>query len=303
MDYICDIIAEADDYQISWHRRQNHGAEVGGAALLVTFDVISSKKGTHGFGTSQAIKNGIDNLYVSQRRGTSYQQLSREDFRRHSETVFAQYDRILFYGHSLGGYASLYYSSLTRNAEVFAICPRCPAHPMFHETYHAKYGQDFRHEQIFKSPGAQWTILWDPRNADNQFIEENVGLENIDRQIRIKKLAHGGAPRILTVNKSLQTYVADWINRRELAVLPSFDKATNYILLYKAGRKLIRQQQFGEAVRMLERSLQLVDTPIARELLAQARGAMAVQGGTTHDAANNQRSPDAPLAGIAADPQ
>jgi len=77
MDYACDIVAEADDYQITWHRKQDYQP---GRVLLITFDVIGSKKGTRGFGTSLAIKNGIDNLYVSQRRGTSYQQLSREDF-------------------------------------------------------------------------------------------------------------------------------------------------------------------------------------------------------------------------------
>ena len=174
---------------------------------------------------------------------------------------------------------------------------------MFHKKYHAKYGQDYRHERILKSPGAQWTVLWDPRNVDDKFIEEFVGFENICRQIRIKDLGHARAPKILTINKSLQTYVADWINQRKPLALPSFDKRTNYIILYNAGKKLLKQRQFSEAVRTLEKSLQLMDTPMARKLLAQALGAMAVQGGATDDTANKQRPPDAPLADTLADQQ
>lgn len=267
MDYKCEVVAEQEDYQLTLNR-----GKVEASTLLVTFGPIGSRKDTQGFGTSQAMKNNADNLYVSQRRGTSYQQLSRETFWGCTQGIFPKYERILFYGHSLGGYASLYYS-WNQKAEVFSICPRCPAHPMWRTKY-AKFNQEFRHQPVIKSPGSYWTVLWDPEDPDNRFVETLIGFDKIDKEIRVKKLGHSGAPKILTLNGSLQRFVSDWIQMSETSSVPSYDQGTNFVLLNSTARRLIKKQHFMEAIQLLETSLNVVDTVKARELLAQAREGM-----------------------------
>ncbi|MCC5987851.1 MAG: hypothetical protein JJT95_09230 [Pararhodobacter sp.] len=268
MDFTSSIVAEAEDYQITLNRGRAEAA-----TLVVSFDYIGSDKKTQGFGTNQAIWSKADNLFVSQRKGTSYQHLSREAFSAAAGDIFPRYDRVLFYGHSLGGYAALYYSC-AHKSDVFAICPRCPAHP-FYRRLLTRYSQAFLHGPIVKSPNSFWTVLWDPADHDNRFIESHIGVENIDRAIRVQDLGHDSAPRILTLNGSLQRYLAEWIGNKRISALPSYEPGTHFVLMINTARDFIRQRKFSEAVQLLERSIGLADTPRAQALLAVARRELA----------------------------
>lgn len=268
MDFTSSIVAETEDYQITLNRGRAEAA-----VLVVSFDFIGSDKKTRGFGTNQAIWNKADNLFVSQRRGTSYQHLSRAAFSAAASALFPRYERVLFYGHSLGGYAALYYSR-AHNSDVFAICPRCPAHP-YYRRLSTRYSQAFLHEPIVKSPNSYWTVLWDPADHDDGFIEAHIGVENIDRAIRVQDLGHDSAPRILTLNGSLQRYLAEWIANRRISALPSFEPGTHFVKMTNTARDFIKQRRFREAVQLLERSIGLADTPRARALLAAARRGLA----------------------------
>ncbi|MCC5972152.1 MAG: hypothetical protein JJU15_19620 [Pararhodobacter sp.] len=268
MDIQSSVVAETADYQITLNQGHTEAT-----VLLVTFDYIGADKKPRGFGTSQAMANGADNLHVSQRQGTSYQYLSRAALASATRDIFPNYARVLFFGHSLGGYAALYFSWV-QNAEVFAICPRCPAHPMFSRLL-TKYSQKFLHEPIQKSPDSFWTVLWDPEDHDNRFIENFVGLKNIDRDIRVQELGHDNAPKILTLNGSLQRYLVEWITQRPISALPSFDEGSNFILLRKTAENLIKLRKFREAVPLLEKSIRLSDTPKARNLLVAAQKGLA----------------------------
>jgi len=290
-DYKYKIVATADNYQITLNQWRAEAR-----TLLVTFDTIEEKKRAWGFGTSQAMKNNVDNLHVSQRKGTSYQYLSREVFWKYSQPVFKNYDRVLYYGHSLGGYATLYYS-LDQIVDAFSICPRCPAHPKYNQIVkYSKYEQIFQHDPIVKNPDSFWTILWDPENIDHEFIEEFVGIEKIDRQIRVDDLGHSGAPKILTLNGSLQKYIAEWIAGAVPSAYPSFDEGKNPVLLHKKARAEIKNRKFNDAATLLEKSLALVNSTKVQNLLDQIRKTIELASAIAPPAAD-------PSVDIAPDPR
>lgn len=256
--YDVKVLADTVDYKFVLHRNLNFSS-----TLLVTFDVITAGLAYDGFGTKIAKKNSVDNLYVSQRQFSSYQGLSRDAFNSITKDLFSNYQRVLFYGHSLGGYSSLYYS-YENNAEVFSICPRCPAHSYFrHVRAYSTYQEPFRHEEIAKSDSSNWIVLWDPKNIDNGFINEFIKLNRINRIIKVPDLGHGNAPKILTVNNSLQSFLHLWIlksNPNDISA-PFIEFESNYLLMNKKAKYFESKGRYSEALQLFKESNKIFGTP------------------------------------------
>lgn len=265
--YSVNVLADTPDYRFVLHRNK-----IPSSTLLVTFDVITSGISDNGFGTKVAIKNSIDNLYVSQREFSSYQCLSREEFNSITQEVFVNYENVLFYGHSLGGYASLYYS-FGNNVSVFSICPRCPAHFYFRNLRaYASYNEPFKHEVIEKSQNSNWVVLWDPKNIDNGFVEDFIKFERIDRVIKIPNLGHGNAPKILTVNNSLQNFLREWFSTggafKDLPA-PYLEFESNYLLLNKKAKNYETKGLYTEALELFKKSYNIFANSAAEKSISR----------------------------------
>lgn len=98
------VLRDHPGYRISFHPS-------GGSAriLLISFGAVNSMISTRGWGVDFAAKHGYDNIYVSQRTLSQYQDLPLQDFQETVAPYAARYDRVVTYGASLGGYCAIYY--------------------------------------------------------------------------------------------------------------------------------------------------------------------------------------------------
>jgi hypothetical protein len=125
-----------------------------------------------GFAEEFLRKNGIDVLTFQRRGETWYQDLSRRTFDKVLTPLRKRYDRIVFYGSSLGAYAALYYA---QDEHVLAFSPRVPIHPDYR---HFGKSADlnnapFVHDPLGFTPNA--VVVYDPLNEwDRAFVEKEV---------------------------------------------------------------------------------------------------------------------------------
>lgn len=149
-----------------------------GRTLAVTFDPLTSLDVSRpGFGELMLTQGGADVLAVQKRRENWYQDLSRETFMAEFGERLAAYDRLLFYGFSVGGYAALYFARPFA-AQVLALSPRISIHPAYaaHAQVQARWGVPFRHAPL--ADGEDRTrgvaLLHDPRLAADQLIRDDL---------------------------------------------------------------------------------------------------------------------------------
>lgn len=165
-----DILAEDDGYGIYAHRHRKQKR-----TLVITFDGIKSGISQKGFGTDWSLKQGYDTIFVSQQRRSQYQLLSRDIFVDTVLPISSAYDRVVCYGASLGGYASLYFGG-SISARIVAASPRLSNHPDFPQN---KYSYiKFLHERVLPEPtfSEPPVIIFDPLQLrDSRFIFQYVG--------------------------------------------------------------------------------------------------------------------------------
>lgn len=119
-----EIIANSDDYRITFHAAANKPSDT----LVITFGGLPAGLESDGFGTDFCLVHGYDTIYTSQRINTQYQGLSLEDFQAAVAPKAAEYEKVVCYGPSLGGYAALYYGGSV-NARIIVAGPVLPAWP------------------------------------------------------------------------------------------------------------------------------------------------------------------------------
>lgn len=176
-----------DDYEITLHT----GEAKQGSKLVITFGGQPSDLASSGFGTSFVSSMGFDTLYVAKKLGTQYQGLSIESFDAAVSPVVDDWDDVITYGSSLGGYAALYYGG-SINARCIAAAPMLPAwRPLKIPAY---ADLKMNHSELIDVPHSNHNpvVIFDPFASPDLCLIENMvrpAYPNL-REVRIPYAGH-----------------------------------------------------------------------------------------------------------------
>lgn len=149
-----------------------HGAPVPSRSLVIGFGRATVGLNKSGMGRTFTREHGLDYVYVGQRKGSDYQELSLESFRAAMAPILDRYDHILTMGVGLGGYAALYYGG-SIGARVVALNPVLGRHPQLPKPSDGPY----LHKPLtdVPIPAGEPIVVWDPaRPRQNRFIRNVV---------------------------------------------------------------------------------------------------------------------------------
>lgn len=172
------ILARTPDWSATFHVPDIESDRYSGK-VLVSFGEIGSDLNDIGFGAKIASKMGVQFLNISQRKGTQYQFLGRDDFCEVVDYPALQGKDLYLYGTSLGGYCALYYGRPV-GASILALAPRIPAHPIIRRMMAVRFpNEGYLHGDInsgyeYHESGNQY-ILYDQYNCvDNFYVETQL---------------------------------------------------------------------------------------------------------------------------------
>src|SRR5699024_10568080 len=208
------------------------------------------------FGFKLLRKQQLDIIAVRKRKkGSSQQDLKREEFESAVSILVKNYKDKIAYGHSLGGYTSLYYTSGI-NCRILALSPRLSVHP--------KYGKEKKKNRGFKhdlthpyNDKIEPIIVYDPKDKiDHRYVNDEL-LKCFPNAILIKMpyAGHGIARHLLRMGK-LKEYILKVIDGE----LPKYDKklkaqSVNYCR--RLGSECLKRNKLSWADHLSEKSVNL----------------------------------------------
>lgn len=173
-----------------------------GRTLVVTFDnldiAMDKREDRRPWGFGFIEKQGWSMLGVMAAGWTWYRDpwVGDEFDRLAAEGFFAQFDRVVFYGASMGGYAAAAYSGACPGADVVAISPQSTVDKTvvpWETRYRTVWGADFsgRYGDAALVSGAarQVTILFDPYEPLDAAHAARFSMPNV-RKLRAPLLGH-----------------------------------------------------------------------------------------------------------------
>lgn len=278
-----NTLREHPGYRITLHRHADPAR-----ILLISFGSVGSRLSPGGFGTRLAGKYGYDNIYAAQRPGSQYQELQAEELCEAVAPYLDNYDRVVSYGASLGGYAAVYYGG-PLGARIVAVSPHNSAHPLIDRSSFRLL--PFTHREIADNPASEHSpiIISDPTRGDDQeFINRLIlpaypelrrvevpyashsVLEAFQEQGKVSQLIrpmleHGEIPEVELDHVGSATWYAE--KGRTLAVAGEADQAEQHLraaLEIDPGKKsavrelvqLLGAQGRGNEIAELEARLQ-----------------------------------------------
>jgi len=257
-----ETIASQPGYLITLHR-----SKASSKVLLISFDGITGTLREKGFGSQFALKNGYDHLFVAQAEGTQYQRLSIESFRAAVMPIASNYDRVVTYGNSLGGYCALYYGGVI-GAQIIAGAPKNSAHPLIRR---ASLGDlAFTHREIADNPKSPLdpVILFDPRRSGDKLVIEKL-VRPAYPNAKYIELPFAGHTVLQTMQHSgvLKQFMTELI---ENDVIGKIDLKTHGSSIWhrEFGRSLVYAESWSEAEYHLRESLALEEHKYTLQFLA-----------------------------------
>lgn len=248
------VLSDAPGYKITFHPGQRRGN-----LLLVTFGTMQSGLTEQGFGTKFAAKHGYDHVYVAQKPGSWYQELSLEEFEEALWPLASQYEKVATYGSSLGAYAALYYSGVI-GAQALASAPINWAHPdLVSGPDSVGATAEFVHRELTETPRSSRpaVVLYDPRSeSDMSYIDTYVAPAE-SGLIRREVPYTGHAVLVaMRVHGVLEEFLLDFLDRDEVRDI-SLPSEGSYIWHCYYGEELSRLGHDDEAEQHLRRSLEI----------------------------------------------
>lgn len=257
------ILRDHPGYRISFHS-SGRSARI----LLITFGSVSSGITTRGWGTGFAAKHGYDNIYVAQRKSSQYQDLPLELFYEAVAPYIDQYQRVITYGASLGGYGAVYYGGIV-NAQIIAVSPHNSAHPLIRRGGFKLL--PFAHREIAENPRSTLkpVIAYDSTQPNDQAFIDYL-IRPAYPQLRLARFPHGGHALLETMNKDgvLADFILPLIEEDQIVPV-TLRREGSRIWHAEYGRDLIQQNRFHEAENHLRTSFQLEMNKIAARSLAK----------------------------------
>ncbi|WP_249869255.1 CapA family protein [Oceanobacillus saliphilus] len=168
MDYVEKILAKNENFKITHYASKANESN----KCVITFGEIDSTLDDEGSAKKLIMSEGMDYIYVAQKRYTQYQLLSAEEFKNIVSDSLTDKD-VYTYGSSLGGYCAIYYGGAV-DANILALSPRIPAHPVINDLMGKRFKNNgFYHAEIndIKTTSNKVCIFYDKSNyIDNYFI-------------------------------------------------------------------------------------------------------------------------------------
>lgn len=198
-----------DEFEITLHR----AAETPSEKLVITFGGQPSGISQKGTGTDFALSLEYDTIFVAQKHGTQYQGLSLAQFEDIVGPVARNWDDVICYGCSLGGYAALYFGGIL-NARIIAAAPMLPAWKRLAIPSYADLS--VRHIALKYTPLSSHNpvVIFDPMIARDQLLIDEMVLPAYPdaRQVRVPYAGHTvhvALSQAKLLDPILQTFIDD----------------------------------------------------------------------------------------------
>lgn len=189
-------LAEDDDYQITLHNCEAKKAN----KVVVTFGGQPSGLRNTGFGTDFVLSMGFDTIHVAQKFGTQYQGLSVNNFYDVIAPRLDNWDDIVCYGSSLGGYAALYYGG-SIDARCIAAAPMLPAwRPLKIPAYK---DLEMKHLEMLDVPASKHNpvVIFDPCVSRDLYLIENM-VRPVYPNLREIRVPYAGHTVLVTLSQA-----------------------------------------------------------------------------------------------------
>lgn len=246
-------IFENDGCTIDFYKKFKSNKQV-----IITFDSRDVDWNEPPFGFKLLLRQDVDIIAVRQKAKRTYQQsLSQEEFMNAVETLVNGYDDKLAYGHSLGGYTSLYFAA-NLNCRILSLAPRISIHPVYGKpSTRAQY--DFKHKLAHNyNDTISPIIAYDPKEImDHRYVNE-VLLPAYPNAILIKLpySGHGVARHLLRMG-----VLKEFILTVLAGEVPKYNRklkgqSANYCRVL--GKECLKRGKLSWAKNLSNRSLELL---------------------------------------------
>jgi Flp pilus assembly protein TadD len=216
------------------------------------------------FGESLFTGLGVDVITVQKRDGNWFQDLSIECFSAAALNVLSQYERKVFFGSSLGGYAALYFSTIC-NGDVLAMSPILRNHPLYLSYSGNRYaGIPFRHKEMREliTGNAVKLVIYDPLDAgDNAYAKHEI--EQVFSDVYFCKVRHTGHPVTATFKEAgvlkriAVAFVMNGVIPSRADIVTAL-KANSWSYLHSLARHCYYKRHFNWAYSINERAMALI---------------------------------------------
>lgn len=200
--------------------------------VLITFGALGDGMAEWGFGTDFARKCGVNNVFVSKKKKTYYQDLSGCELLEALRPLGQR--NFVTYGASAGGYAAIYYGSFI-NARIFAAAPRNSIHPILSKAWESLGDRDvvdeFKHSihlhQIPKAEQSPLILIDFQQNRDAKMLKRWILPAYPDSQIKYVPRAGHSVLTYLRKFGQLSSFSEAYIMRNEVQELrPFYEEGT-----------------------------------------------------------------------------
>ncbi|WP_449355109.1 CapA family protein [Virgibacillus natechei] len=256
MEYTKKVLISDKNYKITHHINSS----VKSSKCIITFGEIDSDIEEVGFGNKLVMSEGLDYIYVAQKKYTQYQFLSAEKFSSTVSEAIAGKD-VYTYGSSVGAYCAIYYGGAI-NANILAMSPRIPAHPVIHKLMGERFkNKGFYHNEINdgKTTNKRVCIFYDKNNhIDRYFIDFFLKLAYPNANYyHVENAGHYSA-RALLLSDELKNVALDFFYDKDIEFTLNSEKILDWHMKKAANRiekgKLSHAQENIEALLSSEKA-------------------------------------------------
>ncbi|MCR6098227.1 CapA family protein [Salipaludibacillus agaradhaerens] len=266
MDYIKKVLVSTKNYKITYHKNKHSETN----KCIITFGEIDSDLDEVGFGSQLIMSEGLDHIYVAQKKSTQYQFLSAKKFSSSIQKVIRDKE-VYTYGSSLGAYCAIYYGGAI-NANILAMSPRIPAHPVMNKLMGERFrNRGFRHDELtnIKTSSNNVYIFYDKHNYfDSYYI--NFFLKLAYPNAHYFHIDHAGhyTARALLLSGELKNTALNFFYNQKLDFKLNDDKILEWHMEKTAVR--LEKGKLAHAQENLEVLLKSnkADDPTTKELLS-----------------------------------
>ncbi|MEP3847399.1 MAG: phosphoadenosine phosphosulfate reductase [Paracoccaceae bacterium] len=214
----------------------------GGSTLVVTFDNLDDARQDDAnrlpWGSDFAVSCGWSSLGIMAHGWTWYRDDAVYDFfdRLRDEDFFAQFDKVVFYGVSMGGYGATAFSSAVPGCTVIAMSPQATLNrdlvgdwePRFRQGWKQDFTSRYGYGPDEVATAKQAYLFWDPLVTEDAAHASLYNSENVI-DIRCRRFGHGLASALVRMGilkKTVMGIVNDDISQREIYTIMRARRST-----------------------------------------------------------------------------